>query len=495
MLGGMLTGLPADAAVDYTPEVTGYASVTINVYDSATDNLFNADDVMVHFCAATEEGLEKGVGVGLDAWTVTESNPRVRDKVPVSPEWLYYFELSWNSYDNYYYTITDIEWDLPFTLENDEDKVVDVYLKKNYRPGVFNSCFVYLGRDNDNRAEFMQFFPVDDDAPNVFRRKQLTYLGELGEDVQYGDMFETDDEVVTTGAVDGQYLEPLENLNKTGNIADKYGKTTYRVLSTKTKTGLEPSLDTLTLSLTSDNDDYITYSIRLKDLDFPFSFDNIRQNDTVEFYNIDSTILLPASQYVHEPQFMGDLNYDRLLTVADVVLMQKWLLGSDDVKIEDWTAVDYCKDGVLDVYDLCLVRQALIEELSIPRATMAVHVTYGGYGIAGQDLGHGEFDMTYTVRKGDWYVELNNGEWLRNEKYIRNGDSAIIRITDVTEEGVTFVSADTEALRSEHAVKEYFLKFGEEQHFYTTTPVVDGTNYDYDVTFTEFLAPIGKKQR
>ncbi len=137
------------------------------------------------------------------------------------------------------------------------------------------------------------------------------------------------------------------------------------------------------------------------------------------------------------------------------------------------------------------MRQALIAELSVPRATMAVHVTYGGYGIAGQDLGHGEFDRVYTVRKGDWYVELYNGEWLRNEKYLGNGNSTIIRITDVTDEGVTFVSTDTEARRSEKAEKEFFLGFGEEQHFYTMNPVFDGTNYDYDVTFTQFLAPIG----
>ena len=491
MLAGLLTGLPADAAEADTPEITGYASVTVNVYDSSTDKLFDSDEVMVHFCAATEEELENGVSVGLDGWKVTESNPRVRDKVPVSPDWRYFFELSWNSYAQYYYTIQDIEWDFPFTLENDEEKVVDLYLKRNYRAGVFNSFFVYLGRDKDGQAEFMQFFPAGDDSDAPLRRKQLTYRGELGEDTQYGDMFETDEEVVTTGAVDGQYLEPLGNLKKTGNIADKFEKSTFRVLNFKTKTGLEPSRDTLTLSLTSGDDDYSTYSIRLKDLELPFSFDNIRQNDTVELYHIGSTLMLPASQYVHEPQFMGDLNNDRVLTVADVVLMQKWLLGSDDVKMWDWSAVDYDKDGVLDVYDLCLMRQALIAELSVPRATMAVHVTYGGYGIAGQDLGHGEFDMVYTVRKGDWYVELYNGEWLRNEKYLGNGNSTIIRITDVTDEGVTFVSADTEALRSEHAEKEYFLKFGEEQHFYTMNPVCDGTNYDYDVTFTEFLAPIG----
>lgn len=55
MLAGLLTGLPADAAEADTPEITGYASVTVNVYDSSTDKLFDSDEVIVHFCAATEE--------------------------------------------------------------------------------------------------------------------------------------------------------------------------------------------------------------------------------------------------------------------------------------------------------------------------------------------------------------------------------------------------------------------------------------------------------
>ena len=38
--------------------------------------------------------------------------------------------------------------------------------------------------------------------------------------------------------------------------------------------------------------------------------------------------------------------------------------------------------------------------------------------------------------------------------------------------------------------KEFTLKYGEEQHIYSMHMVMDGTNYDYDVTFTEFLAPI-----
>jgi len=487
MLAGLVSALPAGAADTQRPEPTGYAKVTVNVYDSSTDKLFDADNVMFSLFASTEEGRKKGVSYLLDDWRINDGNPHVCEDVPVSPDYTYNFDLTWNKYDNYSYTIRDIEWDLPFTLENDEDKSINIYLEKKYNAGVFGSFFVYLGRDKDNQAELMQFYTDTDSDGGTLRKKQVTYLGTLGEDTAYGDIFETEEEAFITGPVTDYKLKSFEKFDKTGNITQMCEKKTFTVYSAKTEKGLKPSYDTINLRMTPDEANYYNYRLKLNGLDFPYNFDNIRQGDTLDFYTMGRNIIIPAGQYIHEPQFMGDLNNDRLLTVADVVLMQKWLLGSEEVKMMDWSAVDYDNDGVLDVYDLCLMRKALIEELSVPRATMAVHVTYGGYGIDGQDLGHGEFDSTYTVRKGDWYVEIYNGEWLRNEKVFGNREAIIITITDVTDEGVSFVAKE---MNYNSEDKEFTLKYGEEQHLYSMHMVMDGTNYDYDVTFTEFLAPI-----
>ena len=57
----------------------------------------------------------------------------------------------------------------------------------------------------------------------------------------------------------------------------------------------------------------------------------------------------------------GDVNLDGKLTVADIVSVQRWLLGAPDASLRDWRAADFCEDGRLDMFDLCLMRSALVK--------------------------------------------------------------------------------------------------------------------------------------
>ena len=57
----------------------------------------------------------------------------------------------------------------------------------------------------------------------------------------------------------------------------------------------------------------------------------------------------------------GDVNMDGKFDIADVVLLQKWLLAVPDTKLANWKAADLCEDGRLDVFDLCLMKRMLIE--------------------------------------------------------------------------------------------------------------------------------------
>lgn len=59
-------------------------------------------------------------------------------------------------------------------------------------------------------------------------------------------------------------------------------------------------------------------------------------------------------------RLMGDVNMDGNFDIADVVLLQKWLLAVPDTKLADWKAADLCEDNRLDVFDLCLMRRNLI---------------------------------------------------------------------------------------------------------------------------------------
>lgn len=58
---------------------------------------------------------------------------------------------------------------------------------------------------------------------------------------------------------------------------------------------------------------------------------------------------------------VGDVNEDGVFSVADVILLQKWLLAVPGTELPNWKAADLCEDDILNVFDLCLMKRALIE--------------------------------------------------------------------------------------------------------------------------------------
>lgn len=57
----------------------------------------------------------------------------------------------------------------------------------------------------------------------------------------------------------------------------------------------------------------------------------------------------------------GDVNFDGEFSIADIVTLQKWLLNEPNTKLSYWKAADLCEDDKLNVFDLCLMKRALIE--------------------------------------------------------------------------------------------------------------------------------------
>lgn len=83
----------------------------------------------------------------------------------------------------------------------------------------------------------------------------------------------------------------------------------------------------------------------------------------------------------------GDVNDNGAFEIADVVLLQKWLLGNG-TELANWKAADLCEDEKLDVFDLCLMRRLLVERVINPR-----------------------YEATFIRAKdGDTYVVTLNGE-------------------------------------------------------------------------------------
>ncbi|MDE6102187.1 MAG: hypothetical protein K2F73_04355, partial [Ruminococcus sp.] len=74
----------------------------------------------------------------------------------------------------------------------------------------------------------------------------------------------------------------------------------------------------------------------------------------------------------------GDVNSDGKFTIADVLIFQKWITGSD-VTLNNWQAVDFNQDGVLDVFDLCMMKNEL-------RSYNSIYKDERGYPVSNPDV-------------------------------------------------------------------------------------------------------------
>ena len=81
-------------------------------------------------------------------------------------------------------------------------------------------------------------------------------------------------------------------------------------------------------------------------------------------YGNAAMIFLTASimSRIESEQVKGDVNADGKFNIADLTLMQKWLLGTPDTKLTNWKAGDFCEDNRLDVFDFCLMRSEFLNQ-------------------------------------------------------------------------------------------------------------------------------------
>ena len=90
----------------------------------------------------------------------------------------------------------------------------------------------------------------------------------------------------------------------------------------------------------------------------------------------------------------GDANRDGSFSIADLVLLQEWLQGKKNTRLYDWKTVDYCRDNSIDVFDLVLMRKALIKSVKLP---VAITINEKG--------GYDDVNKTYKVyRENNRYL-------------------------------------------------------------------------------------------
>jgi len=102
------------------------------------------------------------------------------------------------------------------------------------------------------------------------------------------------------------------------------------------------------------------------------AYDSVQDNGYVYFLRTDGSIWkynLDTQQWqeaiagtvpITSEKLKGDVNNDGTFNVADIILLQKWLLAVPDTHLADWKMADFCEDEKLNVFDLCLMKRELL---------------------------------------------------------------------------------------------------------------------------------------
>ena len=64
-------------------------------------------------------------------------------------------------------------------------------------------------------------------------------------------------------------------------------------------------------------------------------------------------------EIVYSKSIVGDCNNDGQFSIADIIALQKWLLN-DDTELANWQAADFSKDNILNISDLCIMKNKLL---------------------------------------------------------------------------------------------------------------------------------------
>ena len=122
-----------------------------------------------------------------------------------------------------------------------------------------------------------------------------------------------------------------------------------------------------------------------------------------------------------QPNRMGDVNDDGEFNVADVVMLQKWLLAVPDTDLKNWKAVDFCNDNKLNVFDLCLMKRELIRKTVTTYVKPDHEILYGSpIGVEAEEISmylgpDTSYSVVETIPQGTILNELgvqeNNDNW------------------------------------------------------------------------------------
>ena len=90
-----------------------------------------------------------------------------------------------------------------------------------------------------------------------------------------------------------------------------------------------------------------------------YGHDNSTAQVYAETYNRNFVSLDTVSENPTPEILTGDADKDGEFNILDIIILQKWLLGSGD--LPNWQAVDFNHDGIINIFDLLLAKKYYLQ--------------------------------------------------------------------------------------------------------------------------------------
>ena len=149
-----------------------------------------------------------------------------------------------------------------------------------------------------------------------------------------------------------------------------YGKITSTYPLTRVWGGVYYLDGTPTAQYCDKNPNWTTFDL-LKQFDEEIIFNDLTEGNYIyKIEAIDSkgytATLVESSFSIGEaplPDIIlsGDADNDKVLSVLDVMMVQKWILQVDNSTLTNTEAADMDHDGIVDIYDLALLKRSLLK--------------------------------------------------------------------------------------------------------------------------------------
>lgn len=234
-----------------------------------------------------------------------------------------------------------------------------------------DSFFVYTGRYGEKQLPiFEYYYPATDISGTNYRHRKSYYKGTISDEIKYGDVFVTEKDIVTTLDENTRNTYELDKDTELKNIGNCTDLMELRSLMVNSKSydgmTMPPSYSIFTFHLTDDKDNTYYYSFDSFGSNLDINISGASEGVTLTFAVYKDSAIIPVEAEDEPNKATGDVNDDGEFNISDIVLFQKWLLNVPDSDLANWKAANFCFDDRLDVFDLCFMRKALIENRDNP---------------------------------------------------------------------------------------------------------------------------------